>query len=209
MALLPPPTPPTPRPLRDSSGRPWGFFGLVGAIVVAALALLVAPSLLVPGPTPRPSVAPSFDQHLVEGPDGIFTIAYADGAIIVSGVNAGPMTELGRAAVPVEAQPAASGDPILGSIVATMTCPRPTGGEPIRFLFGSIFPSENAQYTGPRAAGAFAADGLFLWVLAPGHLDPGAQIRIETSGGSVGVDASTFDTTLNSGESQASGCRVE
>jgi hypothetical protein len=127
----------------------------------------------------------------------------------VSSVSAGVVTELGRAAVPVEAQPASSGDPILGSIVSTMTCPRATGGEPLRFLFGSIFPSENAQYTGPRAAGAFAADGLFLWVLAPGHLDPGAQIRIETSGGSVGVDASTFESTLDSGKSQASGCRVE
>jgi hypothetical protein len=177
--------------------------------VVAALALLVGPSLIAPGPTPRPSAAPSFDQHTVEGPDGTFTIAYVDGAIVVSSVNGGTTAELGRALVPVEAQPASSGDPILGSIVATMTCPRTTGGEPLRFLFGSIFPSDNAQYTGPRAAGAFAADGLFLWVLAPGHLDPGAQIRIETSGGSVGVDAANFDSTLNSGESQASGCRLE
>ena len=147
-------------------------------------------------------------QHMVAAPQGTFTIAYDQGAVVISRIDGTTSSVLGRQPVPDVYQPLESGAPLGGSNVWTMTCPTATGGEPLRIIFGSMFPADNGEYVGPPAAGTFASDGLYLYVLAPGHIDPGALIQVETSGGGIGVDASTFDLTLNSGASQASGCRV-
>ena len=200
-----------PRPLQDARDRPWGFVGLLGVIVVAAVALLVGPGMLAPGPSPQPSVAPSSDPHVVPSSIGTFAIAYdyaAQAFVISRIVDATSTTELARQSLPQDQFPPQSGEPLFGVYEWAATCPGLTGGEPIRILFGSMYPAGNAQYRGPAAAWTIAPDGLFIVVLEPGHLDPGAQIRLGTAAGSIGVDAGAFDYALNSGASQSSGCFV-
>lgn len=205
------PTPSYPvRPLRESGERPWGFLGLLGVILAAALALLVGPGLLAPGPSPQPSVAPSTDPHVVTSPLGTFGIAFDYGtqAYVLSRTVGSTTTELARQPLPADQPPAQSGEPLFGVSEWTAACPGLTGGEPTRILFGSMFPADNPEYRGPPAAWTIAPDGLFIVVLEPGHVDPGAQIRMGTSSGSIGVDGRAFDYALNSGSSQSSGCFV-
>lgn len=199
-----------PRPLRDSHDRPWGFIGLIAAIVVAAAALLLGPGLLTPGPSPQPSVAPSVDPHAVTSSLGTFgiTFDYGPQAFVISRTVDSTTTELARQALPADQPRFPPGVPPYGVFEWSAACPGLTGGEPIRILFGSIFPADNPQYRGPTAAWTFAPDGLFIVVLDPGPLDPGAQIRLATSSGSIGVDAGAFEYDLNSGTHQASGCFV-
>ena len=206
------PTPSYPiRQLRDSRDRPWGFIGLVGLILAAAIALLVGPGLLAPGPSPQPSVAPSGgDPHVVASSLGTFAIAFDYGTqqYVVSRTTDSTTTELARQATSADQPPLPSGAPIFGVSEWSAACPGLTGGEPLRILFGSMFPADNPTYRGPPAAWTIAPDGLFIVILDPGHLDPGAQIRIGTSAGDVGMDVRAFDFALNSGAGQSSGCFV-
>jgi hypothetical protein len=110
--------------------------------------------------------------------------------------------------VPGSAQPAFGGDKLARPIDWTMACPDAAGGAELRILFGSIYPADHPAYSGPPANGTFASDGLFLYVLGPGQVGAGSQIRVQASGGTLDVAASTFDQTLESGDRQDSGCRV-
>ena len=194
---------------RDAQGGPpWGFLLTIGAILAAAAAILVVPGLVSPKAPPRPSHAPVEDAHILTTGQGSYSISYADGAIVVSERNPVP-DELGRAIVPDEMRPTASGEPLNGSGVWVLACPGPPDGDPFRILFGTLYPNLDATYKGPPAAYTFAADGLWLVVLEPGHIDPGAQIRIESKGGASGVEGRTFDLALTEGKVQPSGCFVD
>lgn len=200
-----------PRPLQDARDRPWGFVGLLGVILVAALALLVGPGLLTPGPSPEPSVAPSGDPHVVASSLGTFAIEYdyaAQAFVISQIVDATSTTELARQRLPPDQIPAQSGEPLFGTFEWAAACPGLTGGDPVRIVFGSMYPVGNTQYRGPAATWTIAPDGLFLVVLEPGRLDPGAELRMSTSSGSIGVQGAAFDYALNSGAGQSSGCFV-
>lgn len=200
-----------PRPLQDSRDRPWGFLALLGAVLLVAVGLLVGPGLLAPGPSPEPSVAPSSDPHVVATSAGTFAIVYdyATQAFVINRtVDSAATSQLARQPLPPDQFPAQSGEPLFGVFEWAATCPGITGGDPIRILFGSMYPAGNPQYRGPAADWAIAPDGLFIVVLQPGRLDPGAEIRMSTSSGSIGVEASAFDYALNSGASQSSGCFV-
>jgi hypothetical protein len=188
------------------SGPPWAFLATIAGVVVLAAAVLVVPGLLAPGPSAGPSAASSPDAHVLATDQGVFTIAYVDGAIIVSRVGQATV-ELGRGVVPDVMRPRSSGGTLSGGGVWVLACP-PTADERIRVLFGAQYPIDGFRYVGPAAATAFAPDGLWLVVLEPGQLDPAAQIRIETRGGSSSVDATGFDEALADGVVQPSGCRV-
>ncbi|MBI3751194.1 MAG: hypothetical protein HY263_06005 [Chloroflexi bacterium] len=199
------------RPLEDRRERPWGFLGLIGLVLALAVALLVGPGLLAPGPSAQPSVAPSSDPHVVvTGTLGTFAIAfdYAGQAFVVSRTVGSSTIELVRQPLPADQPQLPSGAPIFGVSEWSAACPGLTGGEPIRILFGSMYPPNDPVYRGPAAAWTIAEDGLFVIVLEPGHVDPGAEIRLGTASGSIGVDARAFDYALNSGASQSSGCFV-
>jgi hypothetical protein len=189
-------------------GRPWGFILTIGAVLAAAVAILVVPGLLSPKAPPPASHAPAQESHILTTSQGTYSIGYVDGAIVVVERNPVP-DELGRAVVPDSMLPTASGEPLNGSGVWVLACPGAPGGDPFRVLFGTLYPNTDATYTGPPAAYTFAADGLWLVVLQPGHLDPGAGIRIESSGGASGVDAISFDLALRDGTAQPSGCFVD
>jgi hypothetical protein len=201
------------RPLRDSRDRPWGFLGLIGMIALVAAALLVGPSLLAPRATPPPSVAPSVDPHVVAAAQGTFEIAYdPTSALVIRRLDGSSPTELGREPLSPDQGPATVGGPFYNTGEWTLACPGAAGSEAIRMIFGTLFaPSVigGGQYLGPPASWSMAPDGMFLVVLDPGPVEPGAQLRVTTRGGMVSVDASAFDQALAEGTLQPSGCFVE
>jgi hypothetical protein len=80
------------------------------------------------------------------------------------------------------------------------------GGD--RFLLGHIEFGSGMTYHGPGVLGQGAPDGIFLFALPRGDLDPAAQFEVNSSGGGVGVGANYFELALTEGEEQPSGCRV-
>jgi hypothetical protein len=136
------------------------------------------------------------------------SLDYRGHAFVVSRADSGSPTEIGRAVLTSDAPPFASGEPFNGAWGFSMACPGPPGSQPIRIVFGSLYPAEGAQYLGPPANWSIGDDGLFLIVLNAGFFDPSAEIRMSTRSASIGVDVSAFDYDLNSGVSQASGCHV-
>jgi hypothetical protein len=199
------------RPLRDSGrDRSWGFPVVIVVVLVAAGAILLGPNLLAPAVPASPTPGASLDPHEVSSVVGTFAVSldYQAGAFVVSRADSGSPTEIGRAVLPSDAPPLESGRPFNGSWGFTMVCPGATGSQPIRILFGALFPPEGAQYLGPPAAWSIAGDGLYIVVLNGGFVDPNAEVRLSTRGGSIGVDMRAFDYDLDSGESQASGCHV-
>ena len=97
--------------------RPWGFVLTIGAVAVVGILLLVVPGMLAPKPetTPRPSPTP--DPHVVVTEAGTIVFGFEDGSIVVRRTTDAVTTELGRVPVPVEQQPAKSGDPLTGAAV--------------------------------------------------------------------------------------------
>jgi len=200
------------RPLRDSgSERSWGFPAIVLAVLVAAGAILLGPNLFSPPPaaaSPTPAASP--DPHIVASALGTFEVSidYADEAFVVSRTDSGSPVEIGRAVVDPGGPQLETGRPTNGAFGFSMACPGATGSQPIRIVFGALFPATGVQYLGPAASWSIAGDGLFLIVLNPGFVDPSAEIRMSTRSASIGVDVSSFDYDLNSGAVQPSGCHV-
>ena len=191
-------------------GPPWGYLLSIGALAAVAVALLVVPGMLVPQPTTRPEPSATSDPHVLGTGQGTFAIAYEGGALVVRRLT--PIAEvLGRAIVPDEMHPAASGAPLRGSGIWVLFCPSGAGGagsEPLRAMFGSTWPSTNGRYVGPPAAFAIADDGLWLVVLEPVRLDPNARLDVEAGGGGGGVDVRAIEAAPTDGRVQASGCAV-
>jgi len=187
-----------------------------GVVAIIAFANLSAPgtppTASAPMPTASPKIAeatpaPSSDPRVVVAPQGTFTIAYADGVLTVSRLNAGVAVPLGGASVPSTVQPAFALPAFRGTRAWTMSCPDIGAGR-VRIVFGSIVPARDGQYLGPPASGAVGPDGLFFYVLGPGEIDPGATIGILTRGGQVSIDAAMFDVVLHGGRTPPSGCQV-
>jgi hypothetical protein len=207
---------PTPRyaarPLRDSSStsRSWGYLGVIGAVLVAAAVILVGPNLLTPAATPGPTVAPSFDAHVLATSVGTYAISldYQAEAFIVSRADGGS-AELGRGVIAPDQPQLQSGAPLNGAYAWTLSCPSATANQAVRFVFGALAPADDPQYVGPAASWTVASDGLFLIVLNPGFVDPGAEIRLATRSTSIGVDVSSFAGASTSGTPEPSGCRLE
>ena len=81
---------------------------------------------------------------MVTAKQGTFTILYDAGVVTIGRIAGFTYTELGQVAVPGSAQPPDSGEPLVGAIAWTMTCPGTTAGAPPRILFGSIHPAASA-----------------------------------------------------------------
>lgn len=193
----------------DAPGdRPWGFVLTIGAVVVVGVLLLVVPGMLAPVPetTPRPSPTP--DPHVVVTEAGTIVFGFEDGSIVVRRTTDSVTTELARMPVPIEQQPAKSGDPLNGAALYAMVCPTASDPGGDRFLLGIMPVGKGIAYRGPAALGEVAPDSLFLFALPPGDIDPAAQFEVSSSGGSVGVGAQVFQLALTQGEEQPSGCRV-
>ena len=201
----------TARPLRDSNARsvPLGYISVLAVVVVAAAVILVGPNLLTPAPSAGPTAVPSQDAHIVTTGQGSFEISvdYAGQAFVVSRADGG--AELGRGVLPSDGPQLATEQPLNGAWAWALACPGPTGVQPIRIVFGALYPPDNPQYIGPAATWSIADDGLFMVVLNQGFFDPSAQIRMSTKGASIGVDVGSFATALDAGTPEPSGCRVQ
>jgi len=190
---------------------PWGYVLMLGAVVVVAAGLLVLPGLLSPHPSAAPATSPPAigDEHEVTTAQGTFRFGYDGNAISIERVEPSPI-ELGRAVLPDFAQPSFSGVPVAGGGLWALACPGQGAAELIRILFGF----ENAhpqgpRYDGPPAVGSIADDGLWMFVIDPGPIDPDARISFMTSSGGGGILGSTFDRLLADQENpQPSGCFV-
>jgi hypothetical protein len=188
--------------------RPWGFVLTIGAIAVVGILLLVVPGMLAPTPetTPRPSPTP--DPHVVVTDAGTIVFGFEDGSIVVRRTTDAVTTELGRIPVAPEWRPVTSGGPLNGAAVYAMVCPAASDPAGDRFLLGYIGFGSGMTYRGPGALGQGAPDGLYLFALPRGDLDPAALLEVSSSGGGVGVGANYFELALTEGEEQPSGCRV-
>jgi hypothetical protein len=171
----------------------WPFVVAIGAIALAAVALLAVPALLsAPSATPASSAgAPS----VVVTDQGRFGFERDGTEVVVTSLD--PSTiELGRAVVPTDSASA-----------NFLFCPATGSGQPIRILFGHL-PGLDGRYTGPTAVGQLMTGGLFLYVIAPATFDSTASIQVITNAGQIGVDASGFEGLSISGKAESSGCFV-
>jgi hypothetical protein len=170
----------------------------------------VLPGLLFPQPTPSPAPSPSRigDQHEVTTDQGTFRFGLEGGAIVIERVDPSPL-ELGRTDLPGFAQPEPSASALAGNGTWALACPGTEGADPIRIVFGYMDDVSGTRYDGPPAAGSFAEDGLWMFVLDPGPIDPSALISVTSRGGGGGVRGDNFDRIVADAENpQPSGCFV-
>jgi hypothetical protein len=171
----------------------WPFVITIGAIAVAAVALLGIPALLSgPATTPAPSEA---TLAVVVTDQGRFGFERDGPDLVVTSLEP-TVTELGRATVPTNSASA-----------NFLFCPAKDGGQPIRILFGHLL-GLDGRYAGPSAVGQFTPVGLYLYVLAPATFDATAEISIRTGASQIGVDAGGFEGLEGNGKAQSSGCFV-
>jgi hypothetical protein len=192
--------------------RPWGYLATIGAIAIVGVLLLVVPGMLVPKapvstPTPRPSPTPE-DPHVVVTEAGTIVFGFETGEIVIRRTVDGVETELARVPVPEAQHPVASGDPLHGAGAYAMVCAADGASGPERFLFGYVEPGTGITYRGPTALGQGAPDGLFLFALPPGDIDPEARFEVGSDAASLGLGARSFERALTEGDEQPSGCRV-
>jgi hypothetical protein len=186
-----------------------------GAALVGAAILLIVAVLPHAAPSPSPSAAvatptPTAD-HEVTTDEGVVSFRFEDGAIVIRLAESGTTRELGRATLPflASAPPGGTVSPT-GSAGFVMVCGPVDGPDSRRYVFGRLDPGSDISYTGPDAVGHGASDGLFLYALRPGSIDPAAQIEVRRGdlGGSVGFSAGNFARAIAEGERQPSGCYV-
>jgi hypothetical protein len=190
-----------------------------GALVIAGALLLwtiwpkgsATPSLA-PSPTPAASEP---DPHIVVTASGTFAIRYEAGDLVVSRLDPA-VSDLGRVAVAAELQPVPSGDftkiNASGSALYGLVCTADPSGTDARILFGYTT-NPPVTFTGPPATATSAPDGMWLFVLDPGPLDPNATLTITSrpiasnlpGNSSTEVMGSLVDASA-SGVKQSSGC---
>jgi len=194
---------------------------LPGVVVLLAVAVLVGPGLIgglagsdSASPTPSgPDELP--DSHEFDTDEGLLSFQYEDGAIIVRRTAAGQTVELGRS-VPLLSIP--SGGQTLapaGNALFVLVCGPSNGPDSRRYVFGRVDPVPPVTYDGPEAVGLAAADGLYLFALLPGDVDPDAVFGVEA--GRVGLGdptslvrapATMFERAVENGRREPSGCYV-
>jgi hypothetical protein len=188
---------------------PWGFILTVGAVAVVGILVLVVPGMLSPNSpstTPRPTPTP--DPHAVVTPAGAIAFGFEDGAIVIRRTTDGVTSELGRVPLAAAEQPIESGAPLSGASVYAMICSSTSAAGPERFLFGHIDFGRGISYSGPAAVGQGAPDGLFLFALPPGNIDPAARLVVTSDAGRFSVGAQYFELAAAEGTEQPSGCRI-
>ena len=205
---------------RRSGDDDWtGWIIPGGALIIAGALLLWT---IWPKGSATPSLAPSStpaasepDPHIVVTASGTFAIRYEAGDLVVSRHDPS-VSDLGRIAVPTDLQPVPSGD--FTTINASafglygLVCTADSSGTDVRVLFGYTT-NPPLTFTGPPATTTSAPDGVWLYVLDPGPLDPNATLTISSppaagslhgNSSSEGV-ASLLDASTN-GTKQSSGC---
>lgn len=171
----------------------WPFVLTIGAIALAAVALLAIPALLsAPTATPASSAG---NPSIVVTDQGRFGFERDRTDVVVTSLDPQPV-ELGRATVPTNSASA-----------NFLFCPATGSGQPIRILFGHL-PGIDGRYTGPTAVGQLSISGLFLYVIAPATFDSTASIQVTTNAAQIGVDASGFEGLSSAGKAESSGCFV-
>jgi hypothetical protein len=197
----------------DDRWRGWLVPG--GALIVAAVIVIVAVVSAAQSTAPTPSTAPSAspsnasggDEHTVVTADETVTVRQVGGAIEVERVAGVAPGVLARIEANLEV-PASGQTPVASStsfyVIACGTDPNTER----RYIVGHMEGRLPLKYQGPPAVGHGAADGLFLYALDVGPVDPLAPVRIQGNDGSgmVGLGGATFDQARTEGTKQPSGC---
>jgi hypothetical protein len=183
-----------------------GFLLAVAAVLLVGT--LVIQGSLLAGPSPTPT-ATQRDEHEIITDEGVVSIRYDGETIVVRLMRQSTTIELGRTEGTFFLSAPPGGTPVpTGTSVFVMLCRAADEPSTRRYVFGRFDDTLDLEYTGPDAIGTWASDGLYLFALVPGAIEPGDRIEIYAEGGSVGVPASSFDEAPDIGRPQASGCYV-
>lgn len=205
------------RQVGDDDWTGWIIPG--GALIIAGALLLwtiwpkgsATPSRA-PSPTPASS---ELDPHVVVTASGTFAIRYEAGDLVVSRLDP-PVSDLGQVAVPTELQPVPSGDftkiNASGSASYGLVCTADPSGTDVRMMFGYTT-NPPLSFTGPPATATSAPDGMWLYVLDPGTLDPSAVLTVASPTSPAGLPGNSSSEGIGSllnaatnGVKQSSGC---
>jgi hypothetical protein len=185
---------------------------LPGALLALAAALLVGTLAVQGGPAASPSAKPSAtpgDEHEVATDEGIVSFRYDGASIVIRLTTDGTSVELGRVDLLFMASAPPGGTPTpSGTSLFAMVCDPAAGSEATRYVFGRFDDALDLEYTGPDAVGRGTSDGLFLFALLSGPVDPEDRIELEGRDGSGGFPASIFERARDIGRLQPSGCYV-
>jgi hypothetical protein len=178
--------------------------GVIAALVVAAglVTWTVLPRAETGSTASRAPLA-SHDPHVVILGDRRLEVRLDGRAVSLrSSTGYGPLEILASIEL---------GDVVNGNFAYALRCPGGSDQPPIRAVFGRLTPDEGAPadamtYTGPKADGQIAPDGLFLFVLSDTSTST-APIKIVNSNGGVGFGTRAFDPEP-SATPETSGCFV-
>jgi hypothetical protein len=174
--------------------------GVIAALVAAAG--LVGWSVLPragAGASAAPTVAP--DPHVVVVGDTIWRISLTGRTVEVSQTTGGPLP--GGSAIPIASWDL--GEFVNGGWSTFVRCPRTDGRDQWLFVGHQAEDTTGFTYSGPPASGAFAQDGLYLWVLDPSN--PGKEpVVAKRADGSLVAGASHGLNAAFATVRQRSGC---
>lgn len=181
------------------------------AAAVVGFAVVTSPhEAAIASPSASAAVAVSAspgDDHLVVADDGTIEFRQEGADLVIRRMGTGSTVELARISAGLE-QPSPGQTPVSSSSSFYVMVCDPDGSTPRRYVFGHMTGSLPLAYAGPDAVGHGARDGLFLFELKPGPIDPQQRITIKTAdgGGLVGLGGGTFDLAQSEGTKQPSGC---
>jgi hypothetical protein len=146
------------------------------------------------------------DQHVVTTGQGQFRFGIDGGGIVIERLEPSP-SRLGWVGLEPAFLPTGSAPPASFGGSWALACPSDDPSADLRIYFGISDTTDGGRYTGPPASGSFTDDGLWMFVLEPGELDPDAKLVVETRTGGFGMPAGNFDLIANdASKRQPSGC---